>query len=172
MWQRGNLARRFAVFFRMRTCSTHPTKRAVAGDKCSACYAKERRLDPVAKAIEANAVHKYRFCLTLEERQTIELFVERRCEICGREKPLQLDHDHETGDLRGMLCASCNTMIGKASDSPERLRRAAAYLEAAKAGTSSIARAGFGDRRARVRENDKRVRAPGWRRFRKGDVAA
>ena len=42
-----------------------------------------------------------------------------------------VDHCHSTGVIRGLLCFSCNIMLGKAKDNPTTLRRGAAYLEAA-----------------------------------------
>lgn len=50
------------------------------------------------------------------------------CWICGK-TPVVPDHDHQTGQLRGLLCAGCNLGIGKFADDPSRLRRAAEYLE-------------------------------------------
>jgi len=55
------------------------------------------------------------------------------CAICkGVPKPgerFHVDHDHETGALRSLLCGKCNTALGMFLDSPELLREAAAYLE-------------------------------------------
>lgn len=56
----------------------------------------------------------------------------RVCAICGgsRRGRLDTDHDHRTGTVRGLICASDNRKILKyAKDDPERLRRAADYLE-------------------------------------------
>lgn len=57
----------------------------------------------------------------------------QRCTICmvdldlGRDT--HVDHDHTTGEIRGILCKNCNTGLGQFKDSPELLRRAALYLE-------------------------------------------
>jgi hypothetical protein len=53
-----------------------------------------------------------------------------RCAIClGFMKRANVDHCHETGKRRGLLCSGCNTAIGKLKDDPEVLRRAADYIE-------------------------------------------
>lgn len=57
------------------------------------------------------------------------------CAICGRPEyqtptsTLFLDHDHVTGELRGLLCTTCNFMVGYGKESPLLLRKAADYLE-------------------------------------------
>lgn len=47
----------------------------------------------------------------------------------GKIRDFAVDHDHETGAIRGLLCTNCNRAIGYLGDSPERLRAAADYLE-------------------------------------------
>jgi hypothetical protein len=55
------------------------------------------------------------------------------CKICNQEcshgKALSLDHDHDTGQIRDLLCASCNLALGGFKDNPEMLRSALKYLE-------------------------------------------
>ena len=60
------------------------------------------------------------------------------CAICGGSEPkdagtghrrrFAVDHCHETGRVRGLLCVNCNSGIGKLKDSPDLLRRALDYL--------------------------------------------
>lgn len=54
------------------------------------------------------------------------------CKICGLEcvsgKRLAVDHDHETGKIRDLLCSNCNGGLGKFQDNPELLIKAADYL--------------------------------------------
>ena len=56
------------------------------------------------------------------------------CAICKCPPPdgmsLCVDHDHKTGNVRGLLCKPCNLILGNASDNPDRLLEAASYLEA------------------------------------------
>jgi DNA-directed RNA polymerase subunit RPC12/RpoP len=53
-----------------------------------------------------------------------------RCAICGADisDGAIPDHDHETGENRGLLCNGCNLMLGWAHDNVETLTAAAAYL--------------------------------------------
>ena len=46
------------------------------------------------------------------------------CAICGKPRPeertLHVDHDHETGEIRGLLCFSCNNALGRLPRSSTR----------------------------------------------------
>jgi hypothetical protein len=50
------------------------------------------------------------------------------CAACKTALPTDLDHNHSTGQNRGVLCGDCNRGLGLFKDSPERLRNAADYL--------------------------------------------
>jgi hypothetical protein len=72
----------------------------------------------------------------LTERQYEEMWVLQMgtCAICHdveRTHPqLPVDHDHETGVVRGLVCTQCNSAMGTVGDSAIRLRAMAEYLEA------------------------------------------
>jgi hypothetical protein len=67
------------------------------------------------------------------ERYT-EMFSEQesRCAICRTDVPSgkgwHLDHDHDTGQARGILCHRCNLGLGNFKDNPATLEAAIAYL--------------------------------------------
>lgn len=81
--------------------------------------------------------------LTVDEYVTMFAAQGGLCAICrqperaANRKPttLCIDHDHETGRVRGLLCSGCNSSIGYAQDDPARLRAAADYLERNKQAT-------------------------------------
>jgi hypothetical protein len=77
------------------------------------------------------------FGISLDAYNQMLLSQNGLCDICkqpethkrnGRVKSLAVDHHHGTGKIRALLCADCNTGIGKLKDSPEILEAAAAYI--------------------------------------------
>ena len=56
------------------------------------------------------------------------------CAICRKpldslRRRMNIDHDHETNQVRGLLCTGCNTGLGHLGDNIEGLKKAIAYLE-------------------------------------------
>jgi predicted GIY-YIG superfamily endonuclease len=86
---------------------------------------------------------------TLADYEALLTAQAHRCGICGRQQGndrghrLFVDHDHTTGDIRGLLCNRCNSALGYFGDSAKRLRRAAAYLENWRGKTAPDSRRGF-----------------------------
>jgi Autographiviridae endonuclease VII len=65
-----------------------------------------------------------------------------RCAICPRVLEgslIVVDHDHETGEVRGLLCRFCNTGIGMLGDDPDVLDRAVEYLRRTEGGGARCA---------------------------------
>ncbi|MFD4474601.1 endonuclease VII domain-containing protein [Streptomyces sp. NPDC058471] len=54
------------------------------------------------------------------------------CALCrratGASRRLSVDHDHRTGEVRGLLCRPCNTLLGHARDNISFFKRCAGYL--------------------------------------------
>jgi hypothetical protein len=61
-------------------------------------------------------------------------FQNGQCGICFKTfkidtKTMNVDHDHNTGIVRGVLCSSCNTGLGQLGDSIDGIKRALYYLK-------------------------------------------
>lgn len=54
------------------------------------------------------------------------------CYICGKQpedkKALDIDHDHKTGKVRGLLCSNHNRALGLLNDDPDLLLKSVEYL--------------------------------------------
>jgi hypothetical protein len=82
---------------------------------------------------------KHLFNLTIEDYENLLEEQEGKCAICGvtenktvgtmKTHNFCVDHDHETGKVRGLLCNNCNRGLGLLKDSEELLRKAARYVE-------------------------------------------
>lgn len=110
-----------------------PRNRSGKSSWCRACYREKdrsRAVDPVKKA-ESDRRHYIKHHGDIRQQQVdsrlrsrygitkddFDLMVEQQqglCLIC--EKPptstFHVDHDHESGQVRGLLCASCNVKLG------------------------------------------------------------
>lgn len=70
-----------------------------------------------------------RYGITVDQFEEIVTVVQGRCQICQVARALHVDHDHNTGRVRGLLCGNCNRGIGLFQEDPQKLRAAIAYLE-------------------------------------------
>jgi hypothetical protein len=100
-------------------------------------YQREYRARPNRKRAMRDLYYRRTYGLSADE---VDAMLEKQgggCAICGalpeRLGSLHLDHDHDTGRIRGLLCLSCNQALGHFRDRAELLRRAADYLEQAAA---------------------------------------
>lgn len=92
-----------------------------------------KRRKGAAEKIEGYRI-KYRYNLTIEQRDAMVIAQGGACAICAElfVKAPHIDHCHETGVVRGLLCDLCNRGLGYFKDSFDRLRRAANYIEKAR----------------------------------------
>jgi hypothetical protein len=76
---------------------------------------------------------QYRYGLSPEQYYELWLKQEGKCAICGQEMKeetyLRVDHDEQTGEVRGLLCDSCNKGLGFFRDNVETLQKAIEYLK-------------------------------------------
>lgn len=94
---------------------------------------KKRARQSFTKAERAkNAQLKYLYGIDLDDYHEILEGQGGRCAICGRlpslKQSLVVDHDHRTGDVRGLLCVRCNTVLGRFYDDPQLFLTAGRYL--------------------------------------------
>lgn len=96
---------------------------------------KERRKTTEARYRERHrdAIQARRFGLTGDELSALRVAQNDACAICGDVTVLCIDHDHETGTVRGLLCGTCNSAIGLLKDSVAVMTKAAMYLQRTKA---------------------------------------
>lgn len=109
---------------------------------CKPCHkgkVKERRKErgEEFKESERRRCRAKKYGMTVDE---VDEFTSARgncCESCGRHESevqtrygkLDIDHCHETGEVRGLLCPPCNKMLGNAQDEIARLQSGINYLE-------------------------------------------
>ncbi len=124
-------------------------KKPEVSSRCRPCHNK-RHKEKYARPYRAKNRERYdtsirvamlrqQYGLTLE--QYAEMFCRQNgvCAICGKPetslgkggkvKPLAVDHCHETGKIRGLLCQLHNTGLGVFDDNPELLEKAIQYLK-------------------------------------------
>jgi len=84
------------------------------------------------KEIRRKAYLKRQYNITVEDHNLLLKTQNGRCAICRRGPSdgvvLHVDHDHTTSNIRGILCGSCNRLIGIAGESVVRLQAATNYL--------------------------------------------
>ncbi len=81
--------------------------------------------------------------MTPEDYDLMLLFQGSKCKICGETDPktrsgrFNIDHCHETGSIRGLLCNPCNVGLGTFTDDISKLESAIRYLNEANMGANA-----------------------------------
>lgn len=77
---------------------------------------------------------KRRYGITAEEADAMLTDQGGLCAICAKAPAAHVDHDHDSGAVRSLLCFNCNGGLGQFKDDPALLRVAARYVESHRAG--------------------------------------
>jgi len=105
---------------------------------CGREYMRKWRRENTArqKQIQRKSQLWKNYSLTQEEYEKMFRAQQGKCAICGRlgggtskEYPLDVEHCHLTGKIRGLVCSPCNLGLGHFDDDPARLRAAADFVE-------------------------------------------
>lgn len=97
--------------------------------KCTAKIAREYRRDNKEKLRTQSAMNLY----NLTEKQVNKLYSNTKCGICNEfidnQKGKHIDHCHDTGNVRGILCSRCNVGLGMFRDNKEFLKKAIKWIK-------------------------------------------
>jgi hypothetical protein len=80
-----------------------------------------------------SATLQRKYGITIEEYERMEEEQGFACALCRspesiEERRLAVDHDHNTGRVRGLLCFKCNTALGRVADTEQKLESLILYL--------------------------------------------
>lgn len=106
---------------------------------CSRKYAKEYKIRKGRKYTAEYHWKQNNIAMTLEEFDMRKKEQNNKCAICNNEetardhrtksiKELAVDHSHATGQVRGLLCRQCNSLLGMAHDNIDILKASIYYL--------------------------------------------
>lgn len=99
--------------------------------KCFAAYMREYRAKtPGWKKKKRAWDLKRNYGMTTEDYDSLYKAQNGRCAICECKCQLVVDHDHNTGDVRGLLCSTCNVGLGMLKEDPQIATSLVRYLEA------------------------------------------
>ncbi len=95
-------------------------------------YNRRRPPDPEGQRARGRKHILKGYGLTPEQYHALAEAQDHRCAICGTTEPggrsWTVDHDHQTGKVRGLLCRKCNTGLGLLGDNVKRIEAVMRYL--------------------------------------------
>lgn len=117
--------------------SKQPHRRKLSNEAANRFRKKLKQTDPrEAKRRERSSNLKRLYGITEKEYEDIHSSQDGRCAICGDpesggrwKKRFHIDHNHETGKIRGLLCHGCNVAIGSLRENVTILENAIKYIE-------------------------------------------
>jgi len=120
-------------YFTGKPCKNgHTVDRYTKSRACISCgkkWSAQYYSSPVGKTKARLKAIRRNYGLTEEDVAKLHRTHDGRCAICSQVKKLVIDHDHSTGDVRGLLCDPCNKALGMFCDNIQYLSSAINYLE-------------------------------------------
>ncbi len=115
------------------------TNRSYYSSRCKPCHQEYKRQSPTTPRNRKAEKLQLRYGLTYDQWEEMRQAEDFRCMICGISedeigKKLDVDHCHDSGRVRGVLCNPCNVILGLARDRINLLESAAKYLKENKDG--------------------------------------
>ena len=111
-------------YFRNKACKSCCNKKAIEWSKNN---------PEAVKTSRRRTKLKKKYGITVEQYDAMFEQQKGVCKVCEKEhkrRPLNVDHNHITGAVRGLLCDKCNMALGLVDDSTERLIKLTEYLNA------------------------------------------
>ena len=114
----------------------HPTSHFPrGGPRCRRCRERfknrEYKRRTYTPATKRDLNLRVRYGITAEQYDRMRAKQQGVCAICFEEpsgRGLMVDHHHESGQVRQLLCYSCNTVLGMVAERPEHLKALIRYL--------------------------------------------
>lgn len=112
------------------------TEKDGRGTRCSNCVKLHRKNNYSKYKAYKRATHlRSVYGLTVEKYEEMFSKQNGKCKICNgistdpRKNALCVDHNHTTGEIRGLLCDTCNRALGMLKDNVNIIKNAVSYLE-------------------------------------------
>lgn len=111
----------------------HPDRIVHGNGLCNYCYWEKWRKEnkEKQKGYKRKSLLKTNYGMSLEEYERLLTDQSFGCAICGNNngnKVMFVDHDHDSGQVRGLLCTRCNCAIGLFEDDIEKMAKAIEYI--------------------------------------------
>lgn len=110
-----------------------PEHKLAVRRKCAKAYVTRARANGTWQAMQRRWKLSARYGITIEQYAEMMQVQESKCALCryipSPRKRLAVDHDHVTGEVRGLLCHWCNKYLGWIGDTPDKLARVLLYQQ-------------------------------------------
>lgn len=135
----------YSEFYSRKRVDKYPKSNAGYSPQCKFCIREKQKIYRAKLTEDERRSIDLRHFFGIDAKRWNEMFTEQngKCAVCeihqsemGRR--FHVDHNHTTGEVRGLLCSNCNTGIGKLQESERIFSRAMNYLRKYRSGSADI----------------------------------